>query len=121
MTLATFRHMWLATILLLAVTGAPEGSLAQYGANVERGQDIAQRNCAGCHPMTGLVGGEYQGKYVPSFPEIARLLVRSPDELKAFVLAPHRPMPGLPLTVKEVDDLVVFIRSLQATKQPRRQ
>ncbi len=119
--LAITPTIWLKLATVLLVFAASPASNAQVGADVGRGQEIAQRVCAGCHQMSSRVGGEYEGKYVPSFPEVARLPGRTADQLRAFILAPHRPMPGLPLTVREVEDIVAFIRSLHMAGQQNAQ
>lgn len=78
---------------------------------IARGQETAERLCAGCHRLTPGPGRRYLGAYVPTFSEIAKRRYRSPEMLKAFIDTPRHPMPGFLLTPRERDDLVAYIRS----------
>ncbi len=86
---------------------------AQVQPDVDRGRDLAARLCSGCHAMEGRSGSTVQGITVPSFLDIANRPHRSAERLEAFVMTPHRPMPGLPLDAHEVRDVVGYILSLR--------
>ena len=47
----------------------------------------------------------------PAFPS---LRTRSEDELRAFLVAPHPPMPNFNLPREQIEDLVAYIRSIPA-------
>ena len=47
----------------------------------------------------------------PPFPS---LRTRSEDELRAFLIAPHPPMPNFNLPREQIDDFVAHIRSIPA-------
>ena len=84
---------------------------AQAGGDVARGAVIAKRWCVNCHVVAP---DQTSGKVdVPTFADIAR---RRPDDraLSSFLVEPHPPMPNLNLTRQEIDDVVAYIRSLDA-------
>jgi len=74
-----------------------------------KGHALASTWCANCH----VVADDGQGKDVaPPFPEVARR--GAPDQLsaRAFLEAPHPPMPDLNLSRQEIDDVVAYLNSL---------
>jgi mono/diheme cytochrome c family protein len=101
----------LAIAAALSCFGPP--AEAQTAAAVGRGRELAERSCAGCHAIDGGAGSIVQGTAVPSFTAIAGRPNQTAERLKAFILTPHRPMPGMHLTVAEVDDIVAFVLSLR--------
>jgi hypothetical protein len=50
---------------------------------------------------------------VPSFRAIAGQPNRSPERLHAFIMTPQQPMPAIPLTFAEVNDVVAYLLSLR--------
>ena len=98
----------LATALALAAAGAS----AQSATAASRGGDIAARACAGCHALEGGAAAQ-PGTAGPAFREIAARPGQSRERLQSLVLTPHRPMPGLALSLAEVDDVVAYILSLR--------
>ena len=49
-----------------------------------------------------------EGINVPSFRAIAGRPNQTPQRLQSFIMAPHRPMPGTPMSLAEVDDVVAL-------------
>jgi mono/diheme cytochrome c family protein len=86
---------------------------SQTPANIARGQAIADQACAGCHAIDGQKGGTIQGIEVPSFRAIANRPNRTRERLKAFITTPQHPMPGIPLGLSDIDDVVAYILSLK--------
>jgi mono/diheme cytochrome c family protein len=86
---------------------------AQTAASIARGQEIAERACGGCHALAGQPGRTVEGISVPSFRAIAGRPNQTPQRLQNFIMTPHRPMPGIPLSLAEVDDVVAFLLSLK--------
>ncbi len=86
---------------------------AQTAAAVARGRELAERACGGCHAVNGGSGTVVQGIDVPSLGAIASRPNQTAERLKAFIMTPHRPMPGIPLTLAEVDDIVAYLQSLK--------
>jgi mono/diheme cytochrome c family protein len=107
----SLRRAWLrSSALALIVLGLPAHAA---GGDRESGEHIARRECAGCHGIGIATGVTIQGVFVPSFSEIARRPFQTRERLKAFVLIPRHPMPGLPLREDEVRNLVEYIFSLR--------
>ena len=101
---------------LLLAAACCVAALAAHGqtpASIARGQEIAERACGGCHAMGGRPGGTVQGTVAPSLGVIASRPNQTPERLQTFIMTPHRPMPGSPLTLAEVNDVVAYILSLK--------
>lgn len=82
-------------------------------ASVVRGQEIAERACGGCHALAGSSPRRVEGLDVPSFASIAARPNQTPERLQSFILTPHRPMPGMALSLADVNDVVAYILSLK--------
>ena len=105
-----------ALIVCAAVVAPALWATATSGpalASSADGQKIADRVCAGCHATGGPVRQKYQGVDVPTLQEIAAVDGLTRDALKASIIFPHRPMPGLPLEPAEIDSVVDYILSLR--------
>jgi mono/diheme cytochrome c family protein len=100
-------------LIALALYGATSVAHGQTKPSIARGQEVAQRTCAGCHALEGQQGITVQGVVVPTFRAIANLPNRTPERLEAFIMTPHRPMPATPLELAEVRDVVAYILSLK--------
>jgi mono/diheme cytochrome c family protein len=101
-----------ATACMLSAIMAAS-ALSQTDASVARGRDLSDRACAGCHATTGTESRTIQGKLVPSFSAIAGGPHGSAERLKAIIATPSHPMPAIPLSLAEINDLAAYIRSLQ--------
>ena len=82
-------------------------------ASIARGQEIAERACAGCHVLTGTPERKVEGIDVPSFASIAARPNQTSQRLQSFIMTPHRPMPGMSLSLAEVNDVVAYLLSLK--------
>jgi mono/diheme cytochrome c family protein len=80
---------------------------------IARGRNVAERLCIGCHAIDGGTGGTYQQTDVPSFRAIANRANRTPERIGAFIMTPHPPMPAVPLTLAEINDVTAYILSLK--------
>lgn len=113
-----FRRSRLAygalSILTFVLVVGP-GSLAKAESPAinaaERGQALAEKVCTNCHLVS-----DQQAKAmadVPSFREIANKPNMTEGELMARIVIPKHPMPVIPLTKHELDDLAAYIMSLR--------
>lgn len=78
----------------------------------DAGAVFAQRVCAACH----VVGGDWPANPrnpAPGFEDIAREPSVTPLGLRVFLNSPHRNMPNLILSEKEVDDVIAYIMALR--------
>jgi mono/diheme cytochrome c family protein len=96
--------------LLCALTA---GAHAQTPATIARGQEIAERLCAGCHAIDGGGGNTVQGTVAPSFRALVDRPYQTAESLQAYILTPGHPMPAMPLELAEIRDLIDYIRSLK--------
>ncbi|HYM30912.1 MAG TPA: cytochrome c, partial [Candidatus Cybelea sp.] len=93
--------------VLLVAAGAP----AFAAGNAENGQRLAERTCASCHVLPdGANNSVPQGP--PTFRTIAA--ERTDDQLRGFLSQPHKPMPNLSLTRREIDDLIAYFGTIRA-------
>jgi mono/diheme cytochrome c family protein len=97
--------------MLFAVVATP--ALAQQlPGDPDAGRAFAQRLCADCH----VIGDRSTGRApegAPSFPSIATGSTTTELGLRTFLEKPHRGMPNLALTRREIDDAIAFILSLR--------
>jgi cytochrome c len=84
-------------------------SFAWAAGDAANGQALAQVWCANCHVVDVSASGK---DVVPSLAEIARR--GAPDQLRAraFLAAPHPPMPNFSLARQQIDDIVAYLNSL---------
>jgi mono/diheme cytochrome c family protein len=105
------RAFWRGLPVATALCLASQVAVAQTQSAIVRGQGIAERACAGCHALEGSQGSVIQGVQVPSFRTIAGRGWTA-ERLQTFIATPHRPMPGIPLEMAEIRDLIAYIQSL---------
>ena len=89
------------TLLAVLATISP---LAALGAgDPAEGQRLAAQWCSACH------GGS---DAAPPLVTIANRPDRTPYTLRAWLTAPHPPMPDFSLPREQIDDLVAYLESL---------
>ena len=98
----------LALCVLDGVTGT---TVAQPSRppDTQRGREIAERLCSGCHRVTpeqALPGGWAD---VPSFAEIANRPGRTAERLVGSIMIPHPPMPDIALATGTLHDVAAYI------------
>jgi cytochrome c len=81
--------------------------------DVERGRQLAQRWCSGCHTVERSPAAA-RADSVPSFPAIAGLPGMSADRLRAAMNPIHGRMPDLSLSKRDQDDLAAYILTLRS-------
>jgi mono/diheme cytochrome c family protein len=100
------RSLAATTILLLvAVATAP----ALAAGDAEAGHTLARQWCTGCHIVDRAGSGP---DTAPPFPEIARRNPQDQSWVRAWLVAPHPPMPNFNLTRREIDEVVAYLDSL---------
>jgi mono/diheme cytochrome c family protein len=106
------RSFWCAAAMsFLTLASGP--SVAQQN-DLSRDRDLANDYCSGCHEMTDAKGREHNGRYVPSFPEVANTPHYSLVRLRRIIaVPPHAEMPKMPLEHDEIDAIARFIQSLR--------
>lgn len=95
-------------LALIVMVGALMARPA-FAGNAESGRALAEKWCTGCH----IVGSSSNGSDVaPPFAGIAADPGKSRGHLEAWLATPHTAMPSMPLTRRDIDDLVTYIESL---------
>jgi mono/diheme cytochrome c family protein len=85
-------------------------SAQAFAADIDHGEQLAQRWCASCH----LVGPNQQQATTeaPPFANIAQRPDFNAARLALFLLDPHPKMPNMALTRTEAADIAAYIGSL---------
>jgi cytochrome c2 len=88
----------------------PSIALAQASGDPGKGLRLARQWCTGCHVVEPAGRG---GDIGPSFLDIANRPDRTPATMRAWLTNPHPPMPNLSLSRDEINDIIVYLDSLQ--------
>jgi mono/diheme cytochrome c family protein len=96
----------LGAAAILAIVLAPP-ALAQ--GDVASGQELARTWCTPCH-VVDLDG--YGADAAPPLPVLLGDGVRTPDQIRGWLAAPHPPMPDFDLSRQEIEDIVAYLRSM---------
>jgi mono/diheme cytochrome c family protein len=96
--------------------GSCEALAQMRSADPQRGHELAQKACAGCH-LVAPNSAVATNPDVPSFASIARRKGNTAERLVGRIIVPHPAMPDTHLTVAELRDIVAYILSLKP--QPR--
>ncbi len=84
----------------------------QYG-NAERGKEIVSMWCVRCHKA-----GATTDDRVPSLQELATNQKRTDGAIRNFLMQPHKPMPPLELGTQQIEDIIVYLRTLSPRHVP---
>lgn len=97
------------TVLVAVLSAAIAAGTAEAAGNADAGRALARQWCSGCH----VVAGNSQGHdAAPTFAEIARRHASDSSWLRAWLAAPHPPMPSLDLSRQQTEDIVAYLDSL---------
>ncbi|WP_158295464.1 c-type cytochrome [Crenalkalicoccus roseus] len=105
-----------AALAALTLAAPLHNAAAQGAAQAERiayGRAVAEAWCANCH-ITGP--GRTSAPVTdaaPPFQAIADAPAATAASLRAFLLAPHAPMPDYQLSEAELDGVIAYILSLR--------
>lgn len=101
-----------AVVAFLIAASGSLPALAQEGDRAI-GEQIATRDCAGCHGLGSAKGVTVEGALVPSFSEIANRPHQTRERVQALLALPHRPMESPALGDRELRQLAEYIISLR--------
>lgn len=105
----------IVTALLLICTHAAANDKAKPLPDATRGQQLAERLCVNCHATDNKTTPAPPAD-MPTFSEIANKNGQSAQNIRNTLIAPHAPMPEIPLTSSEIDDLIAYIDRVRDTK-----
>lgn len=94
--------------LVVLVAGLALAAPALAAGDAQAGHALAQRWCSGCHVVDRGPGPDS----APPFPAIAQRNPHDHGWVRAWLAAPHPPMPDLHLSRREVEDVVAYLDSL---------
>lgn len=100
--------------LMLAVPTASEAENLP-GPSVEKGQELAETFCSGCH----ITRVEQEGTAPvgpPTFSSIANKPGQTAEQIMGALVAPHPPMPDMHLTNSEMQDIIAYLETLRTDK-----
>lgn len=109
------RYGATAVLALVLLVGFGSGAQAEEPAanklRLEEGKAVAERVCTNCH----LVSSEQTNAVadVPSFQEIADMPDQTEGGIMARIAIPKHPMPVIPITKEELEDVAAYIMSLR--------
>lgn len=98
---------WQAVIALATLAPGIGAALAE-GDHV-MGAEIARQWCSECHATETTSGGT---DVAPPWQAIALDPAKDEAYLKTFLRNPHPAMRHIPLTERDIDDLIAYIRAL---------
>lgn len=98
------RH---AVVLALTCSAFWIGAAHAQAGDTAAGRAVAQLYCTACH---GEVTRPDQR--APAFATIASERARTNAEMTTWLLDPHPPMPDVRLSIPEIRDVILYIRSL---------
>jgi len=102
----------LGTVLIFGTLSWSNGAAGDDDEARQRaeGAAVAEELCSGCHIVAeGQTGPVPDG--VPPFPVIAGRPGRTSGYLRAFLSDPTPPMPHVPLSQRQIESVITYIRS----------
>lgn len=101
------------TFALLCMAGAGAGLAGPVTSKPDpvHGKVLAERLCSNCHLVSNAQ--EQVNVDVPSFHEIGNLQSQTEGSIMAKIVMPKHPMPVIPITKSELEDLAAYIMSLK--------
>jgi mono/diheme cytochrome c family protein len=103
--------MRILSILTLLMGLAAVDSAPSIAADLNHGQQVAQRWCVSCHLVDG--GQRQTTTGAPPFATIAGKPNFDVNRLTSFLLEPYPRMPNMSLTRQEAADIAAYIGSLR--------
>lgn len=91
--------------LLVAAAASPVAA-----ADAAAGARLVNQWCVACHATDR---SRAAADAAPSLPMIAETRGATPGWLRAWLAAPHPPMPNLSLSNREIDDIVAHLQTLR--------
>ena len=97
-----------AFIALAICLGHAEIAHAASG-NAEAGRQLVMRSCSSCHATESA---KTATDNAPPFAIVAKTNKERPAWIRGWLMAPHPPMPNIPLSRQQIDDIVAYLSTL---------
>lgn len=112
----TARIVFLLASLSMIDAGASMAGPVTTAPDPVHGMSLAQRLCSTCH----VVSSEqvHANADIPSFREIANKQGQTEGSIMAKIIIPKHPMPVIPITKSELEDISAYIISLRDPEHP---
>jgi cytochrome c len=101
--------MRLCAFVLLAVFAASIPPAFSAAGNADAGRQLVMRSCSSCH-ATDATTTVRDG--APPFTLVAKTNKERPAWIRGWLMAPHPPMPNIPLSRQQIDDIIAYLQSL---------
>jgi mono/diheme cytochrome c family protein len=105
------RTFLLFVALSLSGAGASFAGPVTSAPDAPHGKQLAQRLCSNCHLVDSSQTNAMAD--VPSFQEIANRQGQTAGSIMARIIIPKHPMPVIPISKSELNDLAAYIMSLR--------
>ena len=100
------RIVHITSIVALTIIA---GSPAHSAGNRESGEALAHQWCSSCHAVE-----HHKAVITDRAPPFAAIALRRDDGwIKSWLSNPHKPMIGVELSRKQIEDVTAYIRSLK--------
>ena len=105
--------MWHLAPLTLCATAmtAWVASAAERG-NAEAGHELVNRSCVACHAPSGV---SRASDTAPPLSFLARDNKYRGAFVRGWLMNPHPPMPGIPLSRQQIADVIAYLETLPVT------
>ena len=108
----------LATFSFLAALGCVVILVASPVASAERGdaqagRELVNRSCVSCHAASGV---SRASDAAPPLSFLARDNRYRSAFVRGWLMEPHPPMPGIPLSRQQINDIVAYLETLPISK-----
>jgi mono/diheme cytochrome c family protein len=107
----TARTLLLFVVFSLSGAGALLAGPMTSAPDPAHGQQLAQRLCSNCHLVDSSQTKAMAD--IPSFQEIANQQGQTAGSIMARIIIPKHPMPVIPISKSELNDLAAYIMSLR--------
>lgn len=111
-TIKASNRSVLALSALLVSPATPAVGQAVVIQTAERGAEMAQKLCSGCHAMDGSQSATIQAG-LPSLRGIANRDGQTGQRIFDVLINPHPPMPDISLAVGEIQSIILYLDSLR--------
>jgi mono/diheme cytochrome c family protein len=101
--------MRIATLIVVAVCAGYSPAAYAAAGNADSGRQLVMRSCSSCHTTEAAT---IAGDAAPPFSAVAKTNKERPAWIRGWLMAPHPPMPSIPLSRQQINDIIAYLGSL---------